>query len=57
MSIETTQDEIYHWTINGLLKKVEARDDLIFELRKEIAQLKRHIATRKGGIEDGETND
>lgn len=57
MSIETTQDEIYRWTINGLLKKVEARDDLIMELRKEIAQLKRHIAARKGGIEDGETND
>lgn len=57
MTIETTQDEIYHWTINGLLKKVEARDDLIMELRKEIAQLKRNIAARKGGNEDGETND
>lgn len=44
-----TQEEIYHWTINGLIKKIEQRDDLIISLRKEIAYLKHQIETGEHG--------
>lgn len=49
MSTET-QEEIYHWTINGLIKKIEQRDDLIISLRKEIAYLKQQM---EAGDKDG----
>lgn len=39
MSMSKEQEDIYHETINGLMHKLQVRDDTINVLRKEIAYL------------------
>lgn len=57
MSMTKEQEDIYHETINGLMKKLEARDELITNLRTEISQLRGKIARLQEqsceGLNDG----
>ena len=52
------QEEIYHETINGLMHKLQVRDDTIASLRKEIEYLRSRLTilgdtVRKVGAHEG----
>lgn len=52
------QEEIYHETINGLMKKLETRDETIAHLREEISYLKSRVRILEGGrVKNDESND
>lgn len=46
------QEEIYHETINGLMKKLDERDELIMNLRTEISHLRGRVAMLEEAIDD-----
>lgn len=43
MSMTKEQEEIYHETINGLMHKLQVRDETIEALRKEISYFKSRL--------------
>lgn len=49
MSMTKEQEEIYHETINGLMHKLQVRDDTIAGLRKEISYLTSRVNILEGG--------
>ena len=52
MTMTKEQEEIYHKTIDGLMKKLEERDELISMLRYEIGRLRGKIAYMEDEIND-----
>lgn len=49
MSMTKEQEDIYHETINGLMRKLETRDETIDHLRKEISYLTSRLTILEGG--------
>jgi hypothetical protein len=50
MSMTDEQEKLYQYTITSLLVKIDRRDEVIQQLRKEITRFKKQNATR---VEDG----
>lgn len=60
MSMTKEQEDIYHETINGLMHKLQVRDDTIAGLRKEIDYLKSRLTIlgdKVGKVSAHEGND
>lgn len=52
MSMTKEQEDIYHETINGLMKKLAERDELIALLRYEIGRLRGKVACMEEEFND-----
>ena len=48
MSMTKEQEEIYQHAITSLIKKVDGRDEVIMQLRKELARLTKEKKNEEG---------